>query len=171
MRGNEMKNTITINGRVGRWEIPAFSVTENEKLEVAFDLQMQKECRYIATFMCGEKTHTVTLSNKATVVLMPELINAGNVVECLLEVRSVKTDKVLVSSNSEEDGYFIEPLKLEQIERNHTAYGMLASIEEKLSEIYARLGTAEHTLECFKEHGVPLPVVQPVQEEINITEE
>lgn len=155
-----MERTINIEGRIGRFDIPSFTVTENERLTLHFDgLPDSTAYRFIAAFICGEKRHIVTLDGSNRATLDYELLSGGNSIEIKLEARSSKTDKLLISSNLEEDGFFVEPLKIEHIDGKLTAVGWMQRIESELEAIRQRLGVAEAEIQGFKEVGVPLPVV------------
>jgi hypothetical protein len=155
-----MERTIYFEGRIGRFDIPSFTVTENERLGLKFvGLPDSSVYRFIAAFICGEKRHIVTLDSSNRATLDYELLSGGNSLEIKLEARSAKTDKLLISSNPEEDGFFVEPLKIEHIDCALTAVGWMQRIESEIEAIRQRLGIAETEIQGFKEVGIPLPVV------------
>ncbi len=155
-----MERTIYFEGRIGRFDIPSFTVTENERLTLHFDgLPDSTSYRFIAAFICGEKRHVVTLDESRLVTLDYELLSGGNSVEIKLEARNAKTDKLLISGDPANNGFFVEPLKLEHIDGTLTAIGWMQRIDAELEAIRKRLGIAETEIQGFKEVGVPLPVV------------
>jgi hypothetical protein len=155
-----MKAIININGLVGGWDLPAFKVSNNEDLTVAFKgLHMSQLYRYLATFKIGAAKSVITLDKDLTATVNSDFLNTqGDVLEVFLEARSAKTDRLLISSNPQGDGFFIEPLKILRFDETLTAVGMLSEINKKMSALDARLLAAEETLREFKEVGVPLPV-------------
>jgi hypothetical protein len=112
--------------------------------------------RHLVTFINGEKQHTVTLGSDMTAVLEPSFLKDGEAVEILLETHNAKTDRLVVSSNPEEDGYFIEPLKLIYVGINRVAMGWLQKMETDNKLINRRIDGLEAELSEFKDKGVPL---------------
>ena len=153
-----MKRIIEIKGRTGRFDVPSFAVTENEKLTIEFRFDKPSNGRYIASFLCGNAKKVVTLDKTLSATLSPEFFAKGEYrpVHILLEMRSAKTDKVLISNEPAEGGYFIEPLFLDTVAQNTTAYAWLTSIEKSISAIVDRLLVVENKLKEFEEEGVPL---------------
>ena len=166
-----MKAIININGLVGGWDLPEYKVSDNEDLTVVFrGLHMSHLYRYLATFKLGAAKSTITLDKDLTATVNSDFLNTqGEVLEVFLEARSAKTDRLLLSSNPQEDGFFIEPLKILRFDETLTAVGMLNEIHQKMTELATRLLTVEQTLQEFKEVGVPLPVQESV--ELEETEE
>ena len=160
-----MKAIININGLVGGWDLPAFKVSDNEDLTVAFKgLQMSHLYRYLATFTLGAARKTITLDKDLTATVNSDFLNTqGEVLEVFLEARSAKTDRLLISSNPQDDGFFIEPLKLLKYDGELTAVGMLQEIVKRCDALAERLAAVEQTLQEFKEVGVPLPVQESVE--------
>ena len=156
-----MEITINFEGRIGRFDIPSFTVTENERLTLHFyGLPDSSVYRFIAAFICGEKRHIVTLDSSNRATLDYELLSGGNSLEIKLEARSSKTDKLLISSNPEENGYLVEPLKIEHIDCALTAVGWMQAIDEQIAFQSARLDEVEKELKRYKEQGVPLVPVE-----------
>lgn len=150
---------IKVDGRIGRLAIPSFSITGNEVLTVVFKgLSTAKVYRHVATFLNGSKRHTATLMDDMSVTLDYSFLSGGDCVEILVESRSAKTDRVVISSNPEKNGYLIEPLKIEYVETNRTAYGWMTKLEEDIKAIKGRLGIVEKDVAEFKDIGVPLIV-------------
>ncbi len=154
-----MEIALMIDGRIGRFDIGAITVTENESLTVAFNgIPKDNFFRHIVTFINGEKRHTATLTSNMSVELDAAFLYGGECVEILLETRNAKTDKVVISSNPENDGYFIEPLRLGYVETNRIAYGWMSKIEADITLIRKRLKVVEDDLSEFKDEGVPVLV-------------
>lgn len=154
-----MDINITIDGRIGRFDIGAIAVTENEGLAVTFkNLSKDKLFRHVATFMNGKKGHIVTVEADKPIYIDSDFLQGGEAMEVLLETRIAKTDRVIVSSDPSKDGYLIEPLRLDKIGSNHIAYGWMSMIEAQLQQQRERIIAVEKELELFKDAGVPLIV-------------
>lgn len=154
-----MDINITLDGRIGRFDIGAIAVTENEGLAVTFkNLSKDKLFRHIATFMNGNKGHIVTVEADRPIYLDSDFLQGGDAVEVYLETRIAKGDRVIVSSDASKDGYLIEPLKLEKVGVNRLACGWMSKIEAEMQAQLLRIVELEKELALFKDAGVPLIV-------------
>lgn len=168
-----MKATININGLVGGWDLPEYKVSDNEDLTVAFKgLHMSHLYRYLATFKLGAAKSTITLDKDLTATVNSDFLNTqGDVLEVFLEARSAKTDRLLISSNPQGDGFFIEPLKILRFDETLTAVGMLGEINKKMAALDSRLLAAEQRLREYNEQGVPLVAEENYENENEILED
>lgn len=167
-----MKATININGLVGGWDLPAFKVSNNEDLTVAFKgLHMSHLYRYLATFKLGAARAVITLDKDLTATLNSDFLNTqGDTLEVFLEARSAKTDRLLISADPNKDGFFIEPLKILHFDDSLTAVGMVQEIVMQYEELDERVSEIEETLKEFKEGGVPLPIHAEFEDTVEIEE-
>lgn len=157
-----MERVITIKGRVGRYNVPSFTFTENEKLLLRFNITEHRVGKYKAVISCGKEKKKLTLKKDTCVEILPEFIQKGEYQPiCVsLEFRHAQTDKLLIPSNPKEGGFFIEPLVVEQVNEDLTAQGWLTAIEMQLEALQARLRIAENKLKQYEDEGVPLLISQ-----------
>lgn len=167
-----MKATININGLVGGWDLPAFKVSNNEELTVAFKgLHTSQLYRYLATFKLGAAKSTITLDKDLTATVNSDFLNTqGDTLEVFLEARSAKTDRLLISADPNNGGFFIEPLKLLKYDEEWTAVGMVQELVRMCEELDERVSSLEGTLREFKEGGVPLPIHAEFEDTVEIEE-
>jgi hypothetical protein len=168
-----MTATISVNGLVGKWDLPAFKASSNENLMVAFDgLLMSPLYRYLATFVVGAAKKVITLNKDLTATVDSDFLNEnGETLEVFLEARSAKTDKLLISADPQADGFFIEPLKLLRFDECITAVGMLREINARLDALENAAAATTATLAEFKDGGVPFPVQVEDESGIETVEE
>lgn len=152
-----MKRKIFVNGRIGRFDTPYFAFSDNEPLEISFVFDVIHAGRYVATFICGNARQTERLEQSKPIILQPEFLKEGTCkpLHVLLEMRSWHNDNVVIPSDPARGGYFIEPLFIDTVSVNYTAYGMLQALENKINALEERLVGAETKLKTYEEVGVP----------------
>ena len=146
-----MKRTINFRGRMGRYDVPSFLFTENDSLEIVFNVQTYTLGKYIAILTCGKRKQAFALGEDMTVTVPPEFIKRGdfNPLSILLELRTVAGDKIIIPSDPAQGGYHIEPLYIEKVEGNTTAIAWCQELEERIKHV-------EDKLTEFDNKGVPL---------------
>lgn len=153
-----MKRTINFRGRMGWYDIPSFLFTENETLEIVFNIQKYTLGRYIAILTCGKRKQAFSLNEDMTVTIPPEFIKRGdfNPLSILLELRTTALDKVIIPSDPAQGGFQIEPLYIEKAEGNTTAIAWCQDLERRFTELEHRVQANEDKLNEFEDDGVPL---------------
>ena len=146
-----MKRTINFRGRMGRYDVPSFTFTENEQLEIFFNIQGFTLGKYIAVLTCGKRKQAFALDKDMTVMVPPEFIKRGdfNPLSVLLELRTKAGDKVIIPSDPAQGGYHIEPLYIDKVEGNTTAIAWCQELDQRLKRV-------EDKLKEFEDKGVPL---------------
>lgn len=146
-----MKRTINFRGRMGRYDVPSFLFTENEPIEIVFNIQSYTLGKYIAILTCGKRKQAYALGEDKTVKIPPEFIKRGDFapLSILLELRTMTGDKVIIPSDPAQGGYHIEPLYIEKAGSNTTAIAWCQALEERLDRI-------DRKLREYEEKGVPL---------------
>lgn len=167
-----MIRTITIIERRGTYDLPVFLLTENEVLTLKFAGLDPRLGRYVVTLQHGDERKTVYLTANLTVDITPEWLskNGTKPLEAFLELRDNAGTKILIPSAKSatvRNGYYIEPLKIEKVDKSFSMVGWLQKIEKDLSDlksgfeqelgkVTARVATVEEKLSEYEEHGVPL---------------
>lgn len=146
-----MKRTINFRGRMGRYDVPSFPFTENEQLEIFFNIEGFTLGKYIAVLTCGKRKQAFALDKDMTVMVPPEFIKRGdfNPLSVLLELRTAAGDKVIIPSDPARGGYHIEPLYIDKVEGNTTAIAWCQELDQRLKRV-------EDKLKEFEDKGVPL---------------
>lgn len=146
-----MKRILNFSGRIGRYDIPSFLFTENETLEIAFNLQRYTLGKYIAIITCGNNEHVFSLEEDMQVTIPPDFIKRGNYapISILLELRTMPGDKVIIPSDPAQGGFHIEPLYIEKVNGNVTAIAWCQDLEKRVAHLEAKLGE-------FEDKGTPL---------------
>ena len=153
-----MKRIINFRGRMGRYDIPSFLFTENETLEIQFNIQTYTLGKYIAILTCGKRKQAFSLGQDMTVTIPPEFIKRGDFapLSILLELRTMAGDKVIIPSDPAQGGFFIEPLYIEKAEGNTTAIAWCQALERRFAGLEQRVQGTEDKLKEFEDEGVPL---------------
>lgn len=167
-----MIRIINIVGRRGLYDLPSFLLTENEVLTLKFvglDIRLG---RYVVTIRHGTETRMVYLSGAMTVDLTPEwlAINGIKPIEVSLELRDNAGTKVLIpaaKTSNDQQGYYIEPLKLEKTDKAWSMIAWLQRVDKELldirknvasemDELKAKIKTMADKLSEYESNGVPL---------------
>ncbi len=156
-----MKITIKIQGRTGRLDTPSFLLTENENLTLCFDIKEMRTGRYVVKVKHGAQEKTVYLTKDKTVDISAEWLNKGGTapLEVFLELRDGTGTGVIIpsaKSGADKGGFFIEPLKIEEMPEGWSACGWLQSLERSFGELNEKLEGMSERLKSFEDDGVPL---------------
>ena len=156
-----MIRKINFIGRRGTYDLPSFLLTENETLTLKLEGLDARLGRYVMTIRHGTNVKTVYLRNALTVDISPEWLseNAEKPIECFLELRDNSGTQVLISSaNSftDQSGYYIEPLKLERIEKTWSLVAWLQKTDADLAQVKDAIQEINIKLAEYEENGIPL---------------
>lgn len=153
-----MERIITINGRLGRYDVPSFTYADNEPLTLRFKFKDLRGGRYRCAVVCGGEKKVEYLGEDNRIEIPPEFIRNGgyNPVFVLLELRHQQSNAVIIPSKQEDGGFFIEPLVIEQLDTKLTAKGWMSKIESEITALLRRCVLMEDKLATFDEEGVPL---------------
>lgn len=153
-----MERIITINGRLGRYDILSFTYADNEPLTLRFAFKDLRVGRYRCAVVCGDEKKVEYLGENKRIEIPPEFIRNGgyNPVFVHLELRNPHSNAVIISSKQEEGGFFIEPLVIEQLDTNLTAKGWMSKVEGELEALLRRCKMLEDKVAMFEDEGVPL---------------
>ena len=153
-----MKRIINFRGRMGRYDVPSFLFTENDQLEIEFNLQGYTLGKYIAILTCGKRKQAFVLGEDKTVTIPPEFIKRGDFapLSILLELRTMAGDKVIIPSDPAQGGFHIEPLYIQKAETNATAVAWCQALERQFKELEHKIAHVEEKIKEFEDKGVPL---------------
>lgn len=167
-----MIRTINIIDRRGTYDLPVFLLTENEVLTLKFAGLDPRLGRYVVTVQHGDERKTVYLTANLTVDITPEWLskNGTKPLEVFLELRDNAGAKILIpsaKSATDRNGYYIEPLKIEEVDKSFSMVGWLQKLEKdlldlksvfekELGKVTDRVLNVEEKLSEYEEHGVPL---------------
>ena len=156
---------VKFNGRTGRVEPSSFLLSSNEDLTVHFDIPEKRTGRYVAKFVHGTDELTVYLMKDKKAEIHAEWLNRAGAVplEIFLELRDNTATQVYIPSAKDEedkDGFFIEPLKVEEMPNGWRACGWLQALEQAFAELNEKLGSVSERLTKFEDEGVPLNFVE-----------
>jgi hypothetical protein len=148
-----MKRKITLKGRVGMFDIPTFSIADNDLLTIEVDIP--KEIRlhkYRLIVKHGDLVRTLSLYKGMTAVLEPDWLLANNEnVEFALALLNEK-DRVV------KDDYQIEPLKMETNAGNFTFSAQVQKLISWQEEHGKKLAELESRFDEYENNGVNLTV-------------
>ena len=169
-----MIRTIDIIGRRGRYDLPTFLLTDNEVLTLKITGVDPHLGRYVATIRHGNETKTVYLNTGMTFDLPAAwlAINGEKPLEIFLELRDNTGTQVLIHSAksiTDQVGFYIEPLKIERVDKNWSLVAWLQRVENNLTNIKRdfnaesqkikdRMSKVEERLSEYDEKDIPLSV-------------
>lgn len=154
-----MERILTIKGRTGLFDSPSFILSENESLQIKFDLKDEiRVGRFRVVVKHGEQKLVFTLSKTEPIILPAEFLKQSKEnVEFSLVFLNATATAVL------KDDYNIEPLKVETVEGNFAFTAQLQAYEQRQEAFEERLNGFMEQLEAFKgklnefeDSGVPL---------------
>lgn len=150
-----MTRTITVNGRTGRFDVPSFTLAENEALTVTFNIVNEiRAGRYYVVVRHGSAPkQTFVLSVDKSVVLSAEWLNAGGTesVEFALELRNPAGTLTI------KNDYLIEPLIVTAAAGEWTATAELQRLEAELEELKETVSVLSDGYETLQETVSGLP--------------
>ena len=147
-----MLREVNFTGRTGRFDVPSFLFTENEELEIKFNVQVCIQGVYVATIKHGNFQRTVRLDEDKTLTIVPEWLkeNGEQPIEILLELWDTSMSRRIIPSGS--SGFFIEPLYMEKVDDAFTAVGWLQKIESGMEEMALQIEELQSIVERVPQH-------------------
>ena len=143
-----MTRTITVTGRTGRFDVPSFTLAENEALTVTFNIVNEiRAGRYYVVIRHGAAPKkTFVLSADKSIELSAEWLNAGGTepVEFALELRN-PTGTLTIKND-----YAIEPLIITAAAGEWTATAYLQKLEAELEELKETVSVLSAGYEALK---------------------
>lgn len=141
-----MERIVTIEGRMGLFDSPSFIFSENENLQIKFDLKDEiRVGRFRVVVRHGERKMVFTLSKNEPIVLPAEFLKQSKEnVEFSLVFLNATATAVL------KDDYNVEPLKVETVEGNFVFTAQLQAYEQRQVAFEERLNGFMEQLETFK---------------------
>ena len=128
-----MERTITMRGRTGRLDVPSFLLTENEDLQVRFDIQDEcKGARYYVTVKHGTaQRQTFLLPQDKTLALSAEWIRQGGnaPIEFSMEMKNYLGNVTI------RNDYEIEPLLLIETDGEYYTTGAVQALEKRVEAL------------------------------------
>jgi hypothetical protein len=165
-----MNRKLTIKGTTGRYDVPSFVWSENEKLSITFDIRETRVGRFYAVIRCGKRVMEFSLAKYQTVEIPAEFIKSGGFepLNISLEFWNASGTAVIVPSDPKRGGYFVEPLYFRRVEETTTAIAWLQDVESKLNATNARIDETNALLQQQQEQldGVPATIKTAVDEAI-----
>lgn len=165
-----MNRKLTIKGTTGRYDVPSFVWSENEKLSITFDIRETRVGRFYAVICCGKRVMEISLAKYQTVEIPAEFIKNGGFepLNISLEFWNASGTAVIVPSDPKRGGYFIEPLYFKRAEDCTVAISWLQDVERKIADTNARIDeTNEKVLaQQTQLDGVPAQIKESVNEAI-----
>ena len=165
-----MNRKLTIIGTTGRYDVPSFIWSDNEKLSITFDIQETRVGRFYAVIRCGKRVMELSLAKYQTVEIPTEFVKSGGFepLNISLEFWNASGTAVIVPSDPKRGGYFIEALYFRRVEETTTAIAWLQDVESKLAATNARIDETNALLQQQQSQldGVPAQIKESVNEAI-----
>lgn len=161
-----MKRTITLTDRTGQFDVPSFTLTENEALTIVFDFGKTSSAgQYIVIVRHGNAPkQTFSLSADKSLTLSAKWLNDGGTepIEFSLALyNAAGTLKI-------KDDYCIEPLMIVAAAGKWTATAALQSMETEIETLKQTVSALSEKYNNLQEivNGIPVMIKQAKKEAV-----
>lgn len=158
-----MNRKIIFNGREGRFDVPFFTLSDNESLQIEIALQPPKNCVYYFLARHGEALKRVALTGVLVVELTADWLKQGGTepIICELELRD-KSGVVLYKK------YNVEPLEIKETEPGTEYCAAVQAVEKENAELRKQLGEVRAELGELKTivSAIPATIEQAKKEAV-----
>lgn len=156
-----MIKEIKFIGRTGLFENPSFLIADNEDLTLKLNLPNIRDGKFVLKLKHGENEKTFVLSAEKTCDVSAEWLKktGAKPLELFLELRDETGTKIITRSaktRTDRGGYFIEPLKIEEVEDGWSASAFLQLIENEIKNLKQTCQNLDDRISSFEENGIPL---------------
>ena len=123
-----MNAKVTFAGAKGLYNIPYLILSENEELNIEFDLPILENCVYIANITHGKSSKRITLTNKLKISIFANWFDLECKNPLTIDLSLRDTTGIAIYRQ-----YYIEPLSIKKEENSVCAVAYIQDIETRLS--------------------------------------
>lgn len=121
-----MYRKIIFNGHEGRFDVPFFTLSDNESLNIGIALSTPKDCSIYFTAKHGEATKRVKMSENSIVELSPDWLKQGGAAPILCEIEIRDQSGIVVYKK-----YNVEPLNAKSSDIGMEYVASVQKLEEE----------------------------------------
>ena len=158
-----MKRKIIFNGSEGRFDVPFFTLSDNENLQIEIALQQPQNGVYYFAARRGKVLKRVALTGILAVELSADWLNQGGVEPIICELELRDRSGVVVYKK-----YNVEPLELKESEAGTEYYAAVQAVERENAELRKELGELKAELADVKKilSAIPVAIEQAKKEAV-----
>ena len=158
-----MYRKIIFNGHEGRFDVPFFTLSENENLQIEIALQQPQNGVYYFMARRGKVLKRVALTGILAVELSADWLNQGGVEPIICELELRDRSGVVVYKK-----YNVEPLELKESEAGPEYYAAVQAVERENAKLRKELGELKAELADVKKilSAIPVAIEQAKKEAV-----
>ena len=147
-----MNRKIIFNDREGRFDVPSFTLSDNEDLRIEIALPMVRNGIYDFVARHGDELRRVTLTGKPSVEFTADWLKRGGTAPIICEL--VLRDRSGLITYKK---YNIEPLEIKVSDVGLEYFSAVQSIEKENAELRKELGEVKRELGELKKIVAEIP--------------
>lgn len=158
-----MKRRIIFNGREGRFDVPFFTLSDNENLQIKIDLPVLQNGVYYFTARHGQVSTRLELTGNLIVELTADWLKQGGIEPILCELDIRDRSGVVVYKK-----YNVEPLEIKESEAGTEYFAAVQAIERENAKLRKELGEVKAALAEVKKilENIPAAIEQAKKEAV-----
>lgn len=158
-----MNRKIIFTGREGRFDVPFFTLSDNESLQIEIDLPKAQNGIYYFTARHGKALKRVALVGNLIVELPSDWLKQGGIEPILCELEIRDRSGVVVYKK-----YNVEPLEIKESEAGTEYFAAVQAIERENAELRKELGEVKAALAEVKKilENIPAAIEQAKKEAV-----
>ena len=158
-----MNRKIIFNGREGRFDVPFFTLSDNENLQIKIDLPLIQNRAYYFVARHGKALKRVALVGNLIVELTADWLKQGGIEPILCELELRDMSGVVVYKK-----YNIEPLEIKEAEIGTEYFAAVQAVERENAELRKELGEVKAEFSELKKivENIPAAIEQAKKEAV-----
>ncbi len=147
-----MTRVITINGRTGRFDVPSFTLSDNENLQIKICLPKARNGFYRFVARHGNELKRVALTSDLSVELTADWLKQGGTAPIVCELELRDRSGVVVYKK-----YNVEALEIKASDVGMEYFSAVQAIEKENAELRKELGEVKAELADVKKIVSAIP--------------
>lgn len=125
-----MDRKIIFKGREGRFDVPSFTLSDNENLRIEIGLPLARNAVYYFVARHGNELKRIALTGKPSVELTADWLNRGGTAPIVCELELRDRSGVVVYKK-----YNIEPLEIKGTDVGMEYFSAVQAVEKEIAEL------------------------------------
>lgn len=147
-----MNRKIIFKGREGYFDVPSFTLSNNESLRIEIGLPMARNGFYCFVARHGNELKRVALTSDLSVELTADWLKQGGTAPIVCELELRDRSGVVVYKK-----YNVEPLEIKESDVGMEYFSAVQAIERENAELRKELGTVKAELADVKKSLATIP--------------
>lgn len=147
-----MNRKIIFDGREGHFDVPVFTLSDNEDLRIQIGLPRSKIGRYYFAARHGNESMRVLLTSDSSVELSADWLKKGGIAPIICEIELRDRTGVVVYEK-----YNVEPLEIKEADAGKEYFSTVQAIEKKYEELRKEFNEVKAELSYVKKVLAAIP--------------